>query len=296
MRVRSMRWMMPCAAVLVLGGAGTAQAGPAVGQFEIKTLSAEPGEIEFQSQNAYALGQPKRRTRATPDGFVGDDNNLPRQMHALEIEAGFSHFFKARVGIEFEKEYIDDFDTPAQAGHFEEIKLDEFEVEGIVVLRRRPGDGFGFGLLFEYEHPFESGGQRTATAGPIFEWGQGPWVASINPRVTQFFGGDRDDDGNRDNKLDFGYAASIQYNASERFSVALEAYGVFERVGGSGHQDDEAALFGDFDQHRLGPIAYWSFEPGGEKAGEHKLGVGALFGLNDTTPDTTLKLSYEITF
>jgi len=36
-------------------------AEPAIGQFELKDLEAEPGEIEFQSQNAWSFGQPRRR-------------------------------------------------------------------------------------------------------------------------------------------------------------------------------------------------------------------------------------------
>ncbi|MDO9383066.1 MAG: hypothetical protein Q7T86_09425 [Hyphomicrobiaceae bacterium] len=296
-----MRAVLLRGAVCFIGAAGLvagpARAGPAVGQFEIKSLNAEPGEIEVQSQNAYSLGMPKRQTRSTADGLAGDDNSLPRQMHALEIEAGFSHHFKTRVGIEFEKERVDEFSSAGEAGHFDAIKLDEFEIEAILVVKRRLGDGFGFGLLAEYEHPFESSGQRTVTAGPIFEWGHGPWLASLNPRVTQFFGGAADDFGRRDNKLDFGYAAAVKYKASDRLDFALEAYGVLERVAGSGDPGLEAQLFGDFDQHRLGPVVYFTFphgQPGSEA--ETKLGVGTLLGLNDDTPDATLKLSVEVVF
>ena len=234
MRVALLRGAMCFIAGAALD-AGTAWADPAVGQFEIKSLNAEPGEIEIQSQNAYSLGMPRRQTRSTPDGLAGDGNSLHRQMHALEIEAGFSHHFKARVGIEFEKERVDEFTSAGQAEHFETIKLDEFEVEGILVLQRRLGDGFGFGFLAEYEHPFESAGQRTVTAGPILEWGHGPWLASVNPRVTQFFGGSPDEAGRHDDKLDFGYSAAVKYKASDRLDIALEAYGVVERVAGSGN-------------------------------------------------------------
>ena len=92
MRVALLRGAMCCIAGAALD-AGTAWADPAVGQFEIKSLNAEPGEIEIQSQNAYSLGMPRRQTRSTPDGLAGDGNSLHRQMHALEIEAGFSHHF-----------------------------------------------------------------------------------------------------------------------------------------------------------------------------------------------------------
>ena len=65
-------------------------------------------------------------------------------------------------------------------------------------------------------------------------------------------------------------------------------------------------LFGDFDQHRIGPVLYWSWIPGGEGSHTHPfgrdrdsevtLGVGTLFGLNDDTPTASLKLSMEVEF
>ena len=49
-----------------------------------------------------------------------------------------------------------------------------------------------------------------------------------------------------------------------------------------------------FNQHRLGPVVYWSI-PADEVA-ELTIGVGALAGLNASTPDATLKLSLEFEF
>ncbi len=86
-------------------------------------------------------------------------------------------------------------------------------------------------------------------------------------------------------------------------------------------------MFGDHDQHRAGPVVYYEWRPGGsgsgpgrsrlskvanvddEKAGGGdkddkddeegvlmRLGTGVLFGLNDNTPHTTLKLSLEMEY
>lgn len=286
--------------VLAVGGwaAGPAWSGPAVGQFEIKSLSAEPGEVELQSQNAFSLGIPRRRVATSAGGLAGDHNSLPGRRHGLEIEYGFSHHLKARLGVEFENERLEDFATAAQASRYEAVAIDEIGGEVIVVLKRRRGDGFGWGFLVEYEHPFEADGARTLLGGPILEFGYGRLLASFNPTVTQFFGGEKDAAGHTDDKRDFGYAASLHYTASESIAWAIEAYGSVERLFGEGQRGAEAALFGDFDQHRVGPVLYWTIadDMSGRKSPETVLGVGTLFGLNEMTPDLTLKLSLEVSF
>lgn len=283
--------------------ASSVQAGPAIGQFEMKSLDSEPGELEFQSQNAYMIGNPRRKTIQEPGGELeADDNSLARARAALELEFGITRYLKGRIGVEYEKERREDFTTSRDAQGYDDLKLDEYAVELIGVIVPRHGDGVGLGVVVEYEIPAESGGAQTLIFGPIFEWADGPWSATAIPMLVQFFGGERNDAGQQDEKIDFAYATQIKYRWSEHFDFALEAYGTVERIGGRGGRSEEAALFGDFDQHRIGPIVYWNFTP--EFATAHadddeqmvSLGVGALFGLNDDTPDTTLKLSMEVYF
>ncbi|WP_072395863.1 hypothetical protein [Hyphomicrobium sp. CS1GBMeth3] len=298
-------WGVMVAASCVL--AESAMAGPAVGQFEVKTLDAEPGEIEFQSQNAYSFGNPRRKTITGPGGEIqADDNSLPRQRHALELEFGITTFLKGRIGVEYEKERREDPASVRAAQGYEELKLDEYAAELIWVMLPRKGDGVGLGIVVEYEVPAESGGAQTLIAGPIFEWASGPWSLSLNPTLVRFFGGERNEAGRQDEKIDFAYANQLKYRWSPHLDFAIEAYGTVERIGGRGGRSDESALFGDFDQHRLGPIIYWNFTPEFADAHRHKdddddeqlvsLGIGALFGLNEDTPDTTLKLSMEVVF
>lgn len=284
-------------------------AGPAVGQFEMKTLESEPGEIEFQSQNAYAFGNPNRQIIQDNGELEADDNSLARQRNALELEFGITKYLKTRIGIEYEKERREDPTTPRAAEGYEDLKLDEYAVEAIGIIIPRHGDGFGLGAVVEYEIAAESGGGQSLNFGPIFEWGNGPWTVTVIPTFVKFFGGERNEAGQHDEKIDFSYANQLKYRWSEHIDLALEAYGTIDRVGGSGGRSDEAALFGDFDQHRLGPVIYWNFTPAfaekpAAKAGDDddadeqmvSLGVGALFGLNENTPDTTLKLSMEVVF
>jgi hypothetical protein len=275
-------------------GVEAARAGPAIGQFEIKTLSVEPGEIEIQSQNGYSIGNPGRRTREDGGAWEGDDNSITRQRHGLEIEVGITRFLKTRVGIEYERERFDDFGAPDEAGAFGPIVLDEYAAEAVLVFVPRSGTGWGLGLVVEYEHPAQSGGARTLNGGPIFEFAHGAWVASFNPTITQFFGGERNASGVQDEKADFGYTARLLHRWSDDLEFALEAYGTVERIAGHGGRSDASALFGDFNQHRLGPIAYWTLDSG--TLAETKIGLGTLFGLNGDTPDMTIKASLEVTF
>jgi hypothetical protein len=280
-------------AVAVIGPE-VAAAGPAIGQLEIKSLNMVPGRVELQSQNAFGIGDPRRGAILDDGEIEADDNSIAKVRAALEAEYTFNHYFKTRIGIEFEDERIDDASSFEAANQFGPVRLEEYELEAIVVLVPRPEQGFALGLLGEYEHPAASDGARTFNLGPIVEWISGPWLATFNPSLVSFFGGEQNAAGKHDEKVDFRYTARLMYRAADDLALALEAYGTVERIGATGSPGEEALLFGDFNQHRLGPVIYWSIPAEGKS--EFTLGVGALAGLNEQTPDATLKLSFELEF
>jgi hypothetical protein len=306
----------PLAAMIATVATPPAGAEPFVGQFELKTLESGPDYLEFQSQNAYSWGQPIRRSALTDDNELAfDENSVTRLRNALEIEKGWTRYFKTRIGIEFEQERFDEPESLATANSFDEWKLTEVGGEAIAIFIPRNGDGFGLGAVVEVEFPTASEESNTVIIGPILELASGPWLFAAVPTLVHDFGGEGEDGGPVDDKWDFAYAAQLAYTVSERLTLALEAYGTIHRLGDSGFVSEEAALFGDFDQHRIGPIAYFSWELGGggeagsgEAAGisegddgddegsEVTLGIGALAGLNANTPDGTLKLSLEVDF
>lgn len=301
-----------CALTLVGGIGGWASqsaAGPAIGQFELKTLESAPGYLEFQSQNAWTFGQPRRQSADVDGEQVYDDNAVIKQREALEMEMGFTRYLKMRIGIEFEEERIDDPASQAEANSFAALKLDEIGTELIAVLIPRDGDGFGLGTVVEFERPLESGEQMSLIMGPIFEYAAGPWLLAAIPMLVHDFGGDPDDDGIKDDKWDFAYAAQVAYEFSETWTLAIEAYGTVERLGSTGTRGEAALAFGDHDQHRVGPILYYTYDVGRSlrpdprrdsdgaiESSEVSVGLGLLAGLNDNTPDATLKLSVEVDF
>ena len=301
-----------------------AVAGPAVNQFETKDLESNPGDLQFQSQNAIAFGQPRRQVREIQPGqFAFDDNTVARERYALEMQMSIATWFRTRLGVEFEKARLEDPGSPARANAYEDLHLTGIALEGVFVVVPVKKDGVGLGLLTEYDKSIRGGGNQLYI-GPIVQAVSGPWSALANLLLVQNFGSpDRAGLLPPDKKQDFAYAAQLQYEASQTWALALEAYGTVDRLGNSGTRSAEAALFGSFDQHRLGPVIYYRFDPTGDhpasrgKAGGAKslanddddgkpgtggkeasvsLGVGLLFGLNANTPNQTLKLSLEYNF
>jgi hypothetical protein len=292
-------------------------AEPFIGQFELKTLESAAGRFEFQSQNAWSQGEPARRMATGPDGIVFDENAVIRARHALELEIGFTGILKMRVGIEFEQERLDEPESIDEANDFDDLQLSELGVELIWVLSPRAGDGGGYGVVAEIERPVDEEESSSLILGPIIEFQSGRWFAAAVPMLVYAFGGDADEGEKVDNKWDFAYAAQLTYSLSPRWSLALEGYGTIERLGSSGHPSESAQVFGDFDQHRLGPVLYYTYDFGrnlgdsrrGAAAGSELLsgadeeegasvtiGLGVLEGLNGNSADHTIKLSIEVDF
>lgn len=290
-----------------------ALSGPAIGQFEMKDLEVEVGAIEFQSQNAHSFGQPNRKFANDGGEFEFDDNEYTRQRHALEIEVGVNTFMRARVGIEFEKERFDDPGTVALANSFDDLKLMEVAFEAVAVLAAPKQYQPGIGFLTEVEFPVQGGDEsKSVIFGPILQYDFGRWQALADLYAVYHFGGGEDD-----GKFDFQYALRLLYQQSENWGYAIEAYGTVDRLGSTGTLGEEALLFGDHDQHRLGPIVYYTVNTGaspraalglpaledndGDEGSKQEgatlnVGVGWFFGLNENTPDHTLKWSIEYEF
>lgn len=289
---------------VAIASRSVAVAGPSLEQYEIKDLDAEPGAIEIESQNDFSSGNPRRGVRADGAGVIADTNTITRQREGLEVEVGLTSFLKLRLGVEFEQGRIDDPASFNEARRMGPLEFDGYGAETIWVVIPRHGDGVGAGFLVEYDQSAHTEEASTLTIGPIIEWQHGPWSATLNPTVIQYFGGQPEDK----HKIDFGYAARVMYRASQEYALALESYGGIERISGGSLSESER-VFGSFNQYRLGPVFYWTF--GGddddnessakskvksERNVETTVGTGILLGLNKNTPATTLKLSLDIDY
>jgi hypothetical protein len=279
----------------------------------LKDLEAGAGTYEFQSQNAWSWDQPDRKIQDDGSGgFIVDENTVIQQRYAQELEMGLSDRLKMRVGLEFERERTDDPDTLDEIDDFESLQLQELGMELIGVLVPREGDGWGLGVVTEIELPLVDDETTGLLVGPILEYQSGPWFVAAVPAFVRSIGGASGEP--EDHKWDFTYASQLAYRFSDTWTLAIEGYGTIDRIGDSGNRSESAGLFGDFDQHRMGPIVYFEFPlgesshttPAGhalpglggadEAQAEVSIGLGYFAGLNDNTPDHTLKLSIEVDY
>lgn len=297
-----------------------AAAGPAVNQFEIKDLDVEQGEVEIESQSDFiASGEPRRKFVESEDGEIEfDDNEIARQRHEVAIGFGLADWLRVGGGVEFEEERVDDPASFAEADNFDSLKGTEISLEGLAVLVPVKTHGVGYGVYAELQLPI-SDEARTLYLGQIVQAVSGPWSATGNFAFVKFMGGAQEEelteDGEelllpRDEKWDFAYFIQLKYEASKRLAVAVEAYGTIDRIGDSGTASETAIAIGDQDQHRIGPAVYLTFDGpakpsakddddgdgGDDDDGGVTLGLGVLFGLNDDTPDTTVKTGLEVEF
>ncbi len=306
----------------VVLGFGPAFAEPAVNQFEVKSLDIEQGEVEIEVQSDFSAGQPKRKFVVDEETGEAafDDNSVTRQRHEIELGFGLANWLRVGGGVELEEERVDDPLSFAEAGRFDSLKATEVSLTGVAVLIPVKDNGIGLGAYAELQLPIETEA-RTLYIGPIIQAKSGRWSAIGNFAFVKFLGGEREEEVDeatgeevllpRDEKWDFAYFTQIKYDATDNFALAVEAYGTIDRIGNSGNATDSAKEIGDQDQHRIGPVVYYTFN-GPEKAGAKDddgeaggdddegggvtVSAGVLFGLNDNTADTTVKTGLEVGF
>jgi hypothetical protein len=311
---------------LLAGGTASAQ----LNQFEIKEPKVEAGEVEVGLLGDYHFGQPRRRFVAEAPGvFAFDDNEFNRQRHTLELGYGVTRWLSLQIALEAEQGRFEDAESVAKARGFGDLEITEIQFEGTIVLIPTPDDGgFGLAALFEHNMPFDRREADQLFLGSALQYAWGPWTATANLYAVRHFGGREELDGASvsDERWDFQYAAQLEYRVSDRIAVALEGYGIVERLGDSGTRSEERELFGDFDRHLLGPVLYYSWggdndrpqrktakglrvrgaeangkngdnDKNGDSEGpRYTLGAGVLFGLNENTSDVALKWSLEVEF
>jgi hypothetical protein len=311
---------------------GTALVGPAayaqLNQFEIREPKVEAGEIQLEYLGDYHFGQPRRRFEGAPGSFELDANEFARQRHTLGISYGLTKWLSLQLGVEAEEERRDDPETMAEARAFGPLKATEVEIEATIVLVPARKEGWGLAALVEHNISLDRREADQLFLGAALQYAWGRWTATANLYGVRHFGGREELDGARisDERWDFQYAAQLKYRVNESLALALEGYGVIERLGNSGTRSEERELFGDFDRHLLGPVLYYSWgsddsrparkagkgprmrgadakagsgnddDNGGSEGPRITVGTGVLFGLNDNTSDVALKWSLEVEF
>jgi hypothetical protein len=306
---------------LVVDAPATAQ----INQLEIRVPKVEAGEVEIEYLGDYHFQRPRRRFIEEPPGsgaLIFDDNEFNRQRHTFGIGYGLTNWLSLQVAVEAEQARFEDAETTAKANAFGELKLTEIQLEGTIVLVPAGKHGFSIAALIEHNIALERGEAHQLFLGTAVQYALGPWSATANLYAVKNIGGREERDGMliRDERWNFQYAAQVKYKVSDSFALALEAFGVVERLGNSGTKSQERDLFGDFDRHLLGPVFYYRWgadddraakktgkgprvrnadadDKNGDKDGpSYTLGAGVLFGLNENTSDVVLKWTLGVEF
>lgn len=233
-------------------------------EYEIPDVDAEKGAIEVEYRGASHWGLP----RAEED----DDVHALRQSHEVEFQYGVNDWWMLRL-------------TPnVEQPDGESIELASVGIETQFVLVTR-GDGpLGIAIMAGYG-PYslfvEDGQPDEFEFGPVVEYALGPWLFTVNPRLTDELGSAAEQDW-----LGFEYAAQVRYSLSDRWAIAVLGFGEIEELVHAGPFEDQS--------HVLGPSLYLLSDPDSER--EWMLAAGVLFGLTDESPDTSLRITLAVEY
>jgi hypothetical protein len=114
--------------------------------------------------------------------------------------------------------------------------------------------------------------------GPIVRLGAGDTSLILNPFLEQTFGR------NRDEGIAFLYGWQLKHQVRSGFAVGIEGFGRVQDIGGGGGQDE----------HGVGPLLVFELPLADKRSLSFE--TGWLVGLNDTTPDHTIKFQLTYTY
>ena len=235
-------------------------------EYEIPEVDAERGAVEAEYRGASHWGL----ARAAADD--DDDDDLLRQSHEVEFQYGLTDWWMLRLTPNVEQ----------PAG--ESIELASIGIETQFVLVPRRGGILGIAIMAGYG-PYslfvDDGHTDEFEFGPVVEYAPGPWLFTVNPRLTDETGHAADQDW-----LGFEYAAQARYSVTDRWGVAVLGFGEIEELVHAGPFETQV--------HVLGPSLYLFSDPEAER--EWSLGAGVLFGLTDASPDTSLRITFAVEY
>jgi high-affinity iron transporter len=197
--------------------------------------------------------------------FDGNDALDGGQAYKLEFEWSPTAWWRTEALVEWESEAGEDLDAT------------EVAWENVFQLTEQGKYWADFGLLAEYAHSLEDDGEDAIELALLAQKDFGRNEARVNLVFEQPLESGAD--------LEMEYRWQYRYRLEERFEPGIEMYG------GLG----EWGEFGSFNDHeqQLGPAMYGKLRTAG---GAFKYEAGLLFGLNDETPDATLRFLLEYEF
>ena len=159
-------------------------------------------------------------------------------------------------------------------------KLEAIEWENYFLINE-PGEyAIDTGVLVETEFATEDDEGWELKIGPLLQTSSGRVQFNFNPLLERKF-----DTGEREN-TELVYEMQIKYRLKLSFEYGLQAFG---ELGQWNHWEDRA------DQtHKLGPAIFGKLAMDNHRAIKYDMAL--LIGLNDKTPDNTLRATVEYEF
>jgi high-affinity iron transporter len=197
--------------------------------------------------------------------FDGDAARDGSQQYAFEFEWAPTARWRTELVVEAEK-------LPGDS-----LEATEIASENVFQLTEQGQYWADVGVLAEYVHSLGTDGHEALELGLLVQKDVGRHEGRLNLLFEREFTGGAD--------TEVGYAWQYRYRLAEHFEPGLEMYG------GLGNADDLGAL-NDHEQ-QIGPAFFGKLRT---TTGALKYEAGLLFGLNDQTPDATLRFLLEYEF
>lgn len=236
-------------------------------EFEIPQVDGEKGEIEVEYRGARHWGP-----ASTTDDAI-------RQSHEVEFQYAVADWWMVRATPNVEQPFGGD------------IEFVSVGLETQFVLVPRDGGSFGLALMIGYGpfSEFVDDEPDEFEFGPVVELSQGRWLATLNPVLVEQI-----DDADQE-ALGLEYAAQLQYRFASHWSVAALGFGEIEDLANAGPANEQ--------EHLLGSGVYWFSRPYFDDDGvesddkaEWVVGVGALFGLTDSSSDVAVRATASLEY
>lgn len=197
------------------------------------------------------------------NGAAGDT----RELQALSYHYGLTEFWMIKGVLAAER--------PVHGGH----KGTAAAIENVFELQNaKKAGGIGYAWFTGISVGLNDEETNAVVFGPVVRLGAGATTLVLNPFLEQTFGR------NRDEGIAFLYGWQLKHQLRENVHVGVEGFGRFQDIGGSGGTEE----------HRAGPLLVFDVPLADKRSLTFETGV--LFGLNDATPDHTIKFQVTYTY
>jgi len=198
-------------------------------------------------------------------GFNGGAAGDTREVLSLGYHHGLTDFWLFKAIVVAERPVHGDHQGTAVA------------VENVFELQnaKRAG-GIGYAWFTGISVGVNDDETNAVIFGPVVRLGAGDTSLILNPFLEQTFGR------NRDEGVAFLYGWQLKHQVRTGFAVGIEGFGRFQDIGGQG----------GIEEHRLGPLLVFELPLAGKQS--ISLEAGWLLGLNEATPDHTIK--FQLTY